>query len=210
MSDYKSGAKTLLWSIIMSSPGPLVMGLALIGGHTSTQIADFMRRTAEFLAIVMSYFVYTATRKDGVCDEEKRIRLERRSNLFVGSMMALAGTIMVVLSLTIHIEDKGTVIPGLAIAALGVVANSIFWVRYTRLNWREPNVIFAVQARLYRAKILVDSSVIIALTTVLVAPKSPLSYWFDLVGSLIVALYLAWCGIRTVYEEHKKLKNETL
>ena len=125
MSDYKSGAKTLLWSIIMSSPGPLVMGLALIGGHTSTQIADFMRRTAEFLAIVMSYFVYTATRKDGVCDEEKRIRLERRSNLFVGSMMALAGTIMVVLSLTIHIEDKGTVIPGLAIMAVVYALNVV-------------------------------------------------------------------------------------
>ena len=78
MSGKKSGAKTLLWSIIMSSPGPLVVGLGLIAGRSSTQIADFVRRSAELVAIIMSFVVYSATQKDGVCDEEKKQRLESR------------------------------------------------------------------------------------------------------------------------------------
>lgn len=206
MNDKKSGAKTLLWSIIMSSPGPLVVGLGLLAGQSSTQIADFMRRSAELLAIIMSFVVYTTVMKSGACDEEKKKSLERKSNIFVGSMMCLAGVIMTVLTLTTSNSDKGNVIPGLAIAVLGVIANSIFWVRYTRLNRAEPNAILAVQSRLYRAKTLVDSSVTIALLSVLLLPKSPVSYWLDLIGSIIVAIYLIWCGIQTIYEEIKLKK----
>lgn len=204
MQKKKSGAKTLLWSIIMSSPGPLVVGLGLLAGRSSTQIADFVRRSAELLAIIMSFVVYTATQKDGVCDEMKKRKMERGSNMFVGSMMCLAGAIMVVLAFAMNNEEKGNVIPGLSIAVLGVIANSIFWAKYTRLNKAEPNAILAVQARLYRAKTLVDSSVTIALLSVLIAPQSAVSYWLDLIGSIIVAVYLVWCGIRTIYEEWKQ------
>lgn len=203
MSKKKSGVKTLLWSIIMSAPGPLVVGLGLIAGRSSTQIADFVRRSAELLAIIMSFVVYTMTQKDGVCDEVRKRKMERRSNIFVGSMMCLAGAIMAVLAFAINNEDKGNVIPGLVIAVLGVIANSIFWVKYTRLNKAEPNAILAVQARLYRAKSLVDMSVTMALAAVLINPTSAVSYWLDLIGSLIVALYLIWCGARTIYEERK-------
>lgn len=203
MAKKKSGEKTLLWSVIMSSPGPLVVGLGLIAGRSSTQIADFVRRSAELLAIIMSFVVYSVTRKDGVCDEVKKQKLERCSNIFVGSMMCLAGTIMAVLAFAINNENKGNVIPGLAIAVLGVIANSIFWVKYTRLNQTQPNAILAVQARLYRAKTLVDISVTIALLSVLIAPQSDVSYRLDMVGSLIVAVYLIWCGVKTIYEERK-------
>ncbi|MBQ9746996.1 MAG: transporter, partial [Clostridia bacterium] len=121
MQKKKSGAKTLLWSIIMSSPGPLVVGLGLIAGRSSTQIADFVRRSAELLAIVMSFAVYTSTQRNDVCDEEKKRRAERRSNVFVGSMMCLAGAIMAVLAFAVGSEEKGNVIPGLVIAVLGVI-----------------------------------------------------------------------------------------
>ena len=204
MNDKKSGAKTLLWSIIMSSPGPLVVGLGLLAGKSSTQIADFVRRSAELLAIIMSFVVYTAVTKQGVTDEIKKRKMERGSNVFVGSMMCLAGAIMAVLAFTMNNEDKGNVVPGLAIAVLGVIANSIFWIKYTRINQAEQNAIMAVQARLYRAKTLVDSSVTIALLSVLIAPQSVVSYLLDLIGSMIVAFYLMWCGIKTIIEESKQ------
>ena len=41
MKKGKSESRTLLWSVIMSSPGPLVVGLGLIAGRSSTQLADF-------------------------------------------------------------------------------------------------------------------------------------------------------------------------
>ena len=56
MSGKKSGSQTLLWSVIMSSPGPLVVGLGLLVGQSSTQIADFVRRSSELLAIIVAFF----------------------------------------------------------------------------------------------------------------------------------------------------------
>ena len=201
MQEKKSGAKTLLWSVIMSSPGPLVVGLGLLTGSSSTQIADFVRRSAELLAIIMSFVVYSLLAKGGIRSSVDKQKLESRSNMFVGAMMCLAGTIMAVLTFTMNQDDKGNVIPGLAIAVLGVIANSIFWSKYTRLNQANPDAILAVQARLYRAKTLVDISVTIALLSVLTAPQSIVSRWLDLVGSLVVAVYLVWCGIKTIREQ---------
>jgi len=177
--------------------------LGLLVGRSSTQIADFVRRSSELLAIIMAFIVYKLTTKDDSCDEIKKARLERMSNAFVGSMMCIGGSFMVALTLMSDAGDKGNVIPGLSIALLGVIANTIFWHRYTKLNRAEPNAILAVQARLYRAKSLVDGCVTLALLSVVIAPASQVSLWLDFIGSLIVALYLIWCGIQTIYESFR-------
>ena len=200
MSNKKSGARTLLWSVLMSSPGPLVVGLGLLSGRSSTQIADFVRRSAELLAIIMSFIVFKLTTKEEVCNEEKKQKLERISNVFVGAMMCVGGIFMIILAFMADSSDKGNVIPGLAIAVMGVIANSIFWRKYTHLNKIEPNAILMVQARLYRAKTLVDGCVTIALLSVVIAPATQISLCLDFMGSLIVAIYLVWCGVRTIYE----------
>ena len=202
MTQKKSGSRTLLWSVLMSSPGPLVVGLGLLAGRSSTQIADFVRRSSELLAIIMAYVVYQLTCKD--TGAERRTHLERLSNAFVGAMMCLGGSLMIVLAFAAESGDKGNVIPGLTIAVLGVIANTIFWRKYTRLNKEEPNAILAVQARLYRAKSLVDTCVTIALLSVAIFPLSSLSYWLDLIGSVVVAVYLVWCGVQTIWEAAEK------
>lgn len=200
MNYKKSGFRTLLWSVIMSAPGPLVVGIGLAVGRSSTQIADFIRRSAELLAIIMSFIVYMRTTKDGICDEEKKKKQERNSNIFVGSMMCIGGFFMIALTLMSDNTEKGNVIPGLVIGVMGVIANSIFWLRYSALHRAEPNAILEVQARLYRAKSLVDACVVTALLAVTIAPASVTALWLDFFGSVVVALYLIWCGIRTIWE----------
>ena len=199
-SNTRSGSRTLALSVLMSAPGPLVVGLGLLAGRSTTQIADFIRRSAELLAIIMSFLVYRITAGSSHGDETRRAALERRSNAFVGAMMCLGGAFMLVLAVLSGDTDKGNVIPGLAIAVMGVIANTAFWLKYTRLNRQAPNAILQVQARLYRAKSLVDGCVTAALLSVVMLPGSPVSRWLDLAGSVIVALYLIRCGIQTVKE----------
>lgn len=202
MSNHnaKSGSRTLLLSVLTSAPGPLVVGLGLLAGRSSTQIADFVRRSAELLAIILSFLVYRVTAKENGCDVKKRTILERRANAFVGAMMCLGGSFMVLLAFLSETSDKGNVLPGLAIAVMGVIANTAFWIKYTRLNRSEPNAILLVQSRLYRAKSLVDSCVTVALLSVVLLPGSSLSFWLDFLGSVIVALYLIRCGVQTIRE----------
>ena len=194
----RSGSRTLLMSVLMSAPGPLVVGLGLLVGKSSTQLADFFRRSAELLAIIVAFVVYQLAGKKA--DNIQKARLERSSNLFVGAVMCLSGGIMLFLALFSGSSEKGNVIPGLAIALLGVIANSLYWRKYPRLGKQTGSAILAVQGRLYRAKTLVDGCVVIALSSVLLLPGSALSARLDSLGSAIVSLYLLWCGIKTIRE----------
>lgn len=193
----RSGSRTLLMSVLMSAPGPLVVGLGLLAGRSSTQLADFFRRSAELLAIIAAFVTY---RLAGDAEPDRKAHLERRSNLLVGALMCISGALMLALAIFAPSEDKGNVIPGLAIAVMGVIANCIFWRRYARLSRQEGDAILLVQSRLYRAKTLVDGCVTAALTAVLLLPGSPLAARLDTLGSAVVSLYLLWCGIKTVRE----------
>lgn len=203
MAENKSAKKTLLMSVIMSSPGPLVVGLGLLVGKSSTQIADFVRRSIELLAIILSFAVYCLTTKGDSVDELKKKSYERGTNIFVSCAMVLSGAIMSVLALTSQAGEKGNVIPGLAIALLGVLANSIFWVKYTRLGRDTNNKILIVQSNLYRAKTFVDLSVVVALGVVLLSSNPDVAYYFDLVGTLCVSAYLAFTGVKSFIDEMK-------
>ena len=202
MTKETSGSRTLLWSVLMSAPGPLVVGLGLLSGRSATQLADFFRRSSELLAIIMAFVTYRMTANS--TDAARKARIERLSNAFVGAMMVIAGAFMIFLTCVEGMAHKGNVIPGLSIAVMGVIANTIFWRKYARLNRTHPNAILAVQARLYRAKSLVDMCVTVALTAVVIAPNAPESAWLDFIGSLIVATYLLFCGVKTVWEAARK------
>lgn len=202
--EQKSGGRTLLASVILSSPGPIVVGIGLLLGRSSTQLADFIRRTAELAAIIVSWAVYAVTHKEGAIDEQKKARLERVANLCVGAAMCLGGAAMLAVALLSDSGEKGNVIPGLAIAILGVVTNTWFWFRYRTLNKKSPDAILAVQAKLYRAKSLVDACVTAALAAVAIAPASALARYMDFAGSIIVALYLATSGATTLLRKKER------
>ena len=110
---------------------------------------------------------------------------------------------MTVLALTSAAGEKGNVVPGLCIAVLGVVANSLFWVKYKRLGSESGNKILLVQSGLYRAKTFVDASVVIALGVVLFSGNQVVAYWFDMIGTICVSAYLIFTGARSFINEVK-------
>ena len=204
----KEGQRTLLASVLLSAPGPLVVGIGLFFGRSSTQLADFVRRSAELLAIIISWVIYGVTNKDEDENVQKRERLERIADISVGVAMCISGVAMALITLMSSNTEKGNVVPGLVIAGLGVVVNTWFWFRYRRLNQKTPNPILAVQARLYRAKSLVDTVVSAALITIVVAPSSPAAYFMDKAGSLFVAGYLVVNGVIAARGEPRKPAGE--
>ena len=199
--EKKSSFRTLLLSVLFSSAGPIVLGLGLLVGRSSTQIADFTRRSAELLALIVALIVYTVTNKRRDMTEAQKMDLERKGNLFTGVIMCVSGLSMFLMGFLSANEDKGNVVPAMVVAFMGVVANSIFWRRYTTLARRQGNSILGVQARLYGAKTAVDVCVTSALASVLAFPGTSISFWIDKAGSLLVSLYMIWCGIRTIREQ---------
>ncbi len=196
----KSGFKTLLLSVLLSSPGPLVLGLGLTVGRSSTQISDFTRRSAELLAIIASFVVFCITNKDENMDPKKKRNIELSSNIFVGIIMCISGISMIVLSFVSNNEDKGNVVPALVIALSGVIANTLFWRKYSSLYKQGGSVILEAQARLYGAKSIVDTCITLSLFMVAMFPGQKVSLYFDIIGSVLVSAYMIKSGIQTVRE----------
>ena len=191
-----TGQRTLLAAMLLSLPGPLVLGAGLLLGRSSTQLADFIRRTAELGAIIVSWAVYRATIGRGMEDAKRKARLEHIARLCVGASMCLGGAAMALIALLSGSGDKGNVIPALVIAVLGIVTNGFFWLRYRGLNLREENAVIGAQSKLYRAKTLTDICVTAAPAIIAAAPGSQAALYMDIIGSLSVALYLMVSGSR--------------
>jgi divalent metal cation (Fe/Co/Zn/Cd) transporter len=170
------------------------VGIGLLMGRSSTQLADFVRRTAELAAIIVSWLVYRALSRERPGDGPRKEKLEKAASLGVGLAMCLGGAAMALLAFFPQNTDKGNVVPGLVIAILGVMTNSWFWLRYRMLDRKDPNAILEVQSRLYRAKSLVDLCVTAALLSVALFPGSRGAYYMDAAGSLVVAVYLILSG----------------
>ena len=162
----------------------------------------------SLLALIVAFVVYAVTNKRTDMDESQKRALERKGNLFSGIIMCISGLSMLVISFISTDTEKGNVLLAMLIAFAGVVANAIFWRRYTALYRKQGNAILGVQARLYGAKTAVDVCVTIALAAVLAFPGTKAAYWIDCIGSVLVSLYMLRCGIKTIMEAKKPVQAE--
>ncbi|HNT53431.1 MAG TPA: cation transporter [Anaerolineaceae bacterium] len=205
-----SREKTLLTSLLLSAPGPLVTGIALLTSHSTTQLADFLRRGVELVAIFISWWVFHRLHRSGTVTDSRQAQLERAAGLSTAGAMACSGVILlgVTLSRWSSFEPGGNVLSGLVIAVLGLLTNGWFWRRYTVLTHEHYSAVIAAQQQLYRAKTTVDLCVTTALSAVAIAPTHPLTRYIDLLGSMMVAGYLLWSGFRTArqYQSNRQVE----
>ncbi len=189
--------RTLLTSLLLSAPAPLVTGYAVLTSQSTTQLADFFRRTAELTAIFVSWWVYRQLHRTETVTETRQVRLEKAATLTTAGAMTCSGIVLlVVVFLRLSaFQPGGNVITGLIIAVLGVLTNGWFWHRYDSFLREKYNAVIASQRQLYRTKTVVDLCVTTALTTVAIAPSFPATRYVDLVGSIIVACYLLVSGL---------------
>ena len=195
-----SREKTLLTALLLSTPGPLVTGLAAMSSHSTTQLADFIRRSVELVALFLSWWVFRQLQRNTALSEDDRSRLELVVGLSVAGTMICSGVVMSILAISRWsvFEPGGNVVPGLIIAVLGLIFNGWFWRRYAAMTREKYSSVIAAQQKLYLAKASVDLCVVIALAAVAIAPTHPATRYVDILGSIIVAGYLLWSGVRMV------------
>ncbi len=193
-----SREKTLLTALLLSAPGPLVTGFAVISSHSTTQLADFIRRGMELVALFLSWWVFRQLQRNMALSKAAQSRLARAANLSVAGVMLCSGLVMVIVSLSrlSVFEPGGKVTSGLIIAVLGLITNGWFWRRYAVLTREQYSSVIAAQQQLYRAKACIDLCVVAALATVTMAPTHPATQYVDILGSVTVAGYLLWSGLR--------------
>ncbi len=192
--------KTLIAALLLSMWAPLTTGVAVILSRSTTQLADFIRRSVELMALFISWRVFRSVEKGREVTPEQKARLEKIAGLSVAAALCLSGLIMFIITLVRidTFEPGGNVYPGLAIAILGLITNSWFWRRYTKMTREHYNPVIDSQRLMYRAKAVVDSCVIIALASVAIDPTAPATRYIDALGSAAVAMYLVWSAAGTL------------
>ncbi len=179
--------------------GPAATGLAVARSQSSTQVADFVRRTVELVALCLSWLVFRHLHRHEI-SEAQRCRLERMAGWGVTVALGCSGLVMLsigVLRLRAPFDPGGNVLIGVTIAALGAMTNGWFWRRYASLNREQPDAIIEAQRRLYRGKTFVDVCVLTALGSVALFPGHPVNRYVDGVGMMVVAAYLIWSSFRS-------------
>jgi len=196
--------KTMIMSILLSAPGPIITGSAALSSHSATQIADFVRRTSELVAMIVSWWIYRKIRSKVEVDDIYRVHLERIANYAVAGAMVCSGLVMLsvgVLRLFTY-EESGNIIFGLVIAFLGLLTNIWFWLRYRGLVRENFDHVIDAQYKLYRGKSCVDFCVVIALASISIASNHPLTQYIDAFGCIIVAFYLIYSGVNMKKENY--------
>ncbi len=188
--------KTMLTSFLISASGPIVTGITAITSRSATQIADFLRRTAELLALFTSWWVYRKLYGKTESDPEYCARMENIADATVLGAMFCSGIVMLAIGISRLFVYKvsGNVILGLITATMGLLVNAWFWRRYSIMIREEFDSIVAGQQRLYRAKVFVDIAVVTALASVTIAPNHPAIRYIDALGCIIVSFYLLYNG----------------
>lgn len=200
--------KTLVASLLLSMWGPLTTGAAVLLSHSTTQLADFIRRSVELAALFVSWNVFRYLSRNTELSPKMKAKMEKTAGTSVAVALCCSGTVMILLAIYRFptFEPGGNVYPGLIIAVLGLITNSWFWRRYLRFTREKYSTIMDAQSKLYRAKACVDSCVIVALAAVAFYPAHPVTRYIDILGSVVLAGYLLWSGIQTAHdtisEEH--------
>ncbi len=209
-----SREKTLLVALLLSMWGPLATGIAVIMSTSTTQLADFIRRSVELIALFVSWWVFRYLARNSELGDEQKAKMEKTAYLCVSAALGVSAVVMLGLTFSRigSYEPGGNVYPGLVIAGLGFFTNSWFWRRYARLNSEQYSSIIDASRQLYRAKAFVDLCVIAALASVAINPTHPATLYIDLLGSIALAGYLLWSSAKTARQgfQHTTVQRHTV
>jgi ferrous-iron efflux pump FieF len=178
---------------------PTVYAAAI--SNSMTLMADLLRCTTEFMAIVVSWIILRKVARSDV----------RHFNYGFGkleqlSCIAVGGALFVTFLLCFVSGIRRLVLPepvmnadfGFGLAVLSVFGNAFLWVTNYLSFSRQPSPVSDAQWRLFRAKTLATLVVSLSLGAGLFFGAVGWSIYFDGVGSILLSLFMLWSAYALV------------
>ncbi|MFN2323838.1 MAG: transporter, partial [Trueperaceae bacterium] len=148
--------RTLALAVALSAWGPFATAIAVVLAQSTTQVADFVRRTVELVAMTLAWATARRLRRNPDVAPAVAARWTRSTAIAVALALAVSGVATAVgLVVGARWTPGGDVRLGLAIATLGLLVNGGFWMRYRALGRARVDPIVEGQLRLYGAKVVV-------------------------------------------------------
>ena len=202
-STHQKGRKNLIFATFISIPGPLLLAVSMSAGTSSTQIADLLRRSCEFLTIFLAWMVYELTLRNSV-SRDLKLRMEKFIKYFTGFSMCASGAIMLYIAVADFGGESGDAVPSLILAVIGAIINARLYLNYRSLD----HAVLSIQAKLHRVKMLLDCGLVVILLVWLLSPGDVVKQYADAIGTGCISLYLIWSGIRVLRDKKKEEYHE--
>lgn len=106
-SEYRKGRRNLIFAVLISIPGPLLLVVSMTSGTSATQTADLMRRSCDLLSIFLAYLAFEITTRYLWEDEDKKARLEINVKYFTGFSMCFSGVVMIYIAIASYGTENG-------------------------------------------------------------------------------------------------------
>lgn len=200
--DQKS-EKVLRAAWLLSLWAPLSTGIAYYLGQSSVLLADFLRRSNELLALWLSWYIFRIARElEEKGQPEEARKKEKKSSLFMAAVMFLSGAFVFYSAWNSYVSPKplGWILPGILVATGGLIVNSYFWYKNWSLSRLPGRPILESQWRFYRAKTIIDMTVLLTLFITSYQVIGPPSWLADPIGALVVALFIWYSAIKILID----------
>lgn len=203
----KEKERTLRAAWIISSSAPLVTGFAFYQSGSVTVLADFFRRTLELLVLFSNWLIYKKILRSE--EEIKEIDTKKLEGYAARGVMVVMGLSFFVIFFNAigQLKDPqpiGKIWVAMTIGILGMLVNGTFWWKNRSLAKREESSIFYAQWKLYRAKALMDVTLVIILSSSKIFEGYPLALYFDPVGSIVISFFLLYSSYSIWLNKIKK------
>lgn len=183
----------------LSLMAPLVSGLAFYQSGSLTLLADFFRRSFELLVIFNNWrIIKKIIRNQRLNISQNRIKEEEAGvrGILMAMVLSFFFTVFNIFREIKNPSPLGNIGLGLFIGLAGLWVNSFFWQKNKILAKREESPMFFSQWRLYRLKALMDINIVLTLILSRALEESIYANHIDIVGSIIISLFL----LKTIYD----------
>ena len=205
LAENKKGRMNLLVATLVCVPGPMLLAFGMRGGANSTQIADLIKRSGDFLTVALAWLVYELTIRNSMKIRTK-IRLEKFIKYFTGISMCLSGLIMIYVAVADTKGVHGNMLPSLFLATTGALINIWLYFSYRSMN----NPVLLIQAKLHRTKALLDGGLAAIMLIWILCTHDTVRHYADSVGTVIISLYLIFSGLKILDFPKLKGKKQTI
>jgi divalent metal cation (Fe/Co/Zn/Cd) transporter len=185
----------LAWLLSLGSP--VTAGYAAFVGTSVVLVADLVRSVSESVAILLSWLSYRAVQRRPEPVEGSYVRsLYGRVGLAIAVVMWISAGLIAVGAIASlrNPQHVANVWAGVLVSAGGVVYNLWFWRRYLLIAQQDGPALFGSQWRFYRAKAVVNATVLVSLIASSLLSNHAWSAYIDVAGSFAVATFLLVSG----------------
>ena len=182
---------------VLSLGSPLTAAYAAYVGTSEVLVADLVRSISESIALLLSWLAYRMVQRSPDRNDGAYVRSTYGR---VGVLIALVmwtSAMLIIVGVVAGLRNPQAVAnvwAGMLVAAGGAAHNIWFWRRYVLISRQDTTAFFGSQWRFYRAKAVVNLSVLVSLTASTLLAGRGWSPYVDTAGSVAVAVFMIVFG----------------